>query len=535
MDVQVTADYKSKSASVLQLGPNPSEVENKLLIPEEEIKVKNGSSINLIVEDLKYTLEFLDLEPRHHTKHKHHSPNVTPKKLKTVTSPSRTDNDSMDTENCSSSLFPTDVDSVLPTNDIEHSENTEMKPDSIQQTVMNAFSSLSTEDRWEEYDHSKILIFTPVGLIPREKVAAFDMDHTIIGTKSGKVFPVSTDDWRILYAEIPGKLKKLHSEGYKLMLFTNQKGISRGRTSAPDFKKKVERIIQKLGIPIQAMVSTGSGKYRKPNTGMWEYFVQKCNQGVAVDIDSCIYVGDAAGRPENWAPKKKKDFSCADRLFALNVGLKFFTPEEFFLGQKSANYKMPAFDPRHIKTSPLAVKFQPPPAEELNSDSVASSSSEVIVFVGFPAAGKSHFASTYLIPKGYIHINRDNLGSWQKCVAECSKALSKKDRVVIDNTNPDVESRSRYIELSKKCGVPCRCFYFVCSLEQAKHNNMYRELLGPDEKHKGVTDMVLNAYKSKFKEPSLSEGFSTIVKVNFIPKFKNKHEEKLFKRFLIEK
>lgn len=36
---------------------------------------------------------------------------------------------------------------------------------------MNAFSSLSTEDRWEEYDHSKILIFTPVGLIAREKVS----------------------------------------------------------------------------------------------------------------------------------------------------------------------------------------------------------------------------------------------------------------------------------------------------------------------------------------------------------------------------
>lgn len=39
------------------------------------------------------------------------------------------------------------------------------------------------------------------------------------------------------------------------------------------------------------MVSTGSGKYRKPNTGMWDYFVQKCNQGIPADIESSLYVG----------------------------------------------------------------------------------------------------------------------------------------------------------------------------------------------------------------------------------------------------
>ena len=34
--------------------------------------------------------------------------------------------------------------------------------------------------------------------------------------------------------------------------------------------------------------------------------------------------------------------------FALNVGLKFYTPEEFFLGDKPLPFNMPDFDPKKI-------------------------------------------------------------------------------------------------------------------------------------------------------------------------------------------
>lgn len=53
---------------------------------------------------------------------------------------------------------------------------------------------------------------------------------------------------------------------------------------------------------------------------MWNYVVDKGNEGVAADLDTSVYVGDAAGRPAGWQPGKKKDFACSDRLFALNIG-----------------------------------------------------------------------------------------------------------------------------------------------------------------------------------------------------------------------
>ena len=52
------------------------------------------------------------------------------------------------------------------------------------------------------------------------------------------------------------------------------------------------------------------------------------------DYKTSFFVGDAAGRPANPMTGKAKDFKCTDRLFAINAGLTFYTPEEFFLSAK---------------------------------------------------------------------------------------------------------------------------------------------------------------------------------------------------------
>ena len=74
-----------------------------------------------------------------------------------------------------------------------------------------------------------------------------------------------------------------------------------------------------------------------------------------IDLAESFYCGDAAGREKNWAPKKNKDHSIADRLFAMNITLNFKTPEEHFLGARKVNMLMPEFDPRKIKQMSLLV------------------------------------------------------------------------------------------------------------------------------------------------------------------------------------
>jgi bifunctional polynucleotide phosphatase/kinase len=310
-----------------------------------------------------------------------------------------------------------------------------------------------------------------------------------------------------------------------VIFITNQKGISKGKTGVKDFKGKVEAIVKRLSLPIQVFVSTGLGEFRKPLPGMWDHLERQCNGGVPVDRATCVYVGDAAGREVNWSHGKKKDFSRSDRLFALNIGVEFHTPEEYFLNQRKAPFKMPEFDPRSLKIDC--------PLHEPAQSTLVSSSCELILTVGCPASGKSYFTKQNLVPEGYVHINRDALGSWQKCVSMCERSLQAGRKVVVDNTNPDKETRSRYISIAKKLKVPCRCFLFNISLDHAKHNNKFRDMTSTDHVH--VNDIILNSFKNKYQEPKLEEGFDEILKINFVPKFPSEELKTLYTMFLLEK
>lgn len=157
----------------------------------------------------------------------------------------------------------------------------------------------------------------------------------------------------------------------------------------------------------------------------------------------------------------------------------------------------------------------------------------MVLFVGYPASGKSTYFRKHFEPSNYVHINRDKLGSWQKCVAKCTENVKAGKSVVIDNTNPDIESRKRYTNVAKQFHIPVRCFLFTTSLEHAKHNNRFRELTANyrDDVVK-INDMVFNIYKSKYTEPLLNEGFAEIVRVEFVPFFTEKQSESLYYTFL---
>jgi len=352
------------------------------------------------------------------------------------------------------------------------------------------------------------------------------MDGTLILTKSGKVHPVDENDWRIGFDTCFKKLKQLNADEFKLVIFTNQKGLSKA-TSTDPFRKKIQFIQQKLNVPLQVFVSMHSGRYRKPCTGSWLLLQSKYNDGIPIDLSKSFYVGDAAGRPDKWRPKAKKDHSCADRLFAANIGVRFSTPEEYFLGLSKAPYEMPKFDPKSLRSTKSLL--------EPNTSTLVSSDTEVIVMCGLPASGKSWFVKKHLVSHNYEYVNRDEVGTWQKCVKMAEIALAKKQSVVIDNTNLDKESRQRYIDVAKTHKVPCRCFLMNVSIEHAKHNNTFRQMLGTDQAHKDVNDIVLMGANKRYVKPTVDEGFNEIVLVNQQSTFDDTETEKLYFQYILDK
>jgi bifunctional polynucleotide phosphatase/kinase len=107
--------------------------------------------------------------------------------------------------------------------------------------------------------------------------------------------------------------------------------IDRSRALERKFGR-VENLVAAAGVPALGLVgligvkySPTSGRFHKPQTGMWDWLVASCEavgQGVNVCRERSFYVGDAAGR--------RKDFSDSDKNMASNAGLRFFTETEFF-------------------------------------------------------------------------------------------------------------------------------------------------------------------------------------------------------------
>ncbi|QDZ23293.1 bifunctional polynucleotide phosphatase/kinase [Chloropicon primus] len=190
----------------------------------------------------------------------------------------------------------------------------------------------------------------------RSKVAAFDLDGTLIRTKSGNTFAISAQDWCAFNPKVFKVMEKLHRDGYRLVVFSNQGGISkkvRGRASA-NLRTKVDEVMCKkcstdpsgrreIKFPVVFFCANRKDDtFRKPAAGMFNYFCETFNRSVEVDLKNSFYCGDMAGR--------EGDPGDTDKTFAANCGLPFKTPEEVF-GESTGKKALPKRDKDEDQTN----------------------------------------------------------------------------------------------------------------------------------------------------------------------------------------
>ena len=76
--------------------------------------------------------------------------------------------------------------------------------------------------------------------------------------KTGKVFPAGRDDWVLFHPGIPAKLKQLVRDGFKIVIFSNQKGISSGKNSAVEITGKISDLFNQVGPRVIVMARAHS-------------------------------------------------------------------------------------------------------------------------------------------------------------------------------------------------------------------------------------------------------------------------------------
>ncbi|OBT59866.1 hypothetical protein VE03_10555, partial [Pseudogymnoascus sp. 23342-1-I1] len=246
----------------------------------------------------------------------------------------------------------------------------------------------------------------------RIRIASFDLDSTLIETKSGKLHAENSNDWRWWHPTLPTKLRSLVSEAHNLIIFTNQGRLTTATgDEAPEslvFKGKLEAIGKDLGVPFTVYAACANDAYRKPRGGMWDYMRDKDFASMDFGLDGltgdAFFVGDAAGR--------ENDFSDCDRHFCDNLGITFFTPEEFLFGDKTQvlGHK---FDPRWYIPSSLGGNPVSKPISRIPPIPVKA---ELVVLVGLPGAGKTTYYKNHLQQLGYERVNGDGLDGLEDSV-----------------------------------------------------------------------------------------------------------------------
>ncbi|CAH7681911.1 polynucleotide kinase 3'-phosphatase, partial [Phakopsora pachyrhizi] len=357
---------------------------------------------------------------------------------------------------------------------------------------------------------------------PTSKIAAFDIDGTLIKVKSGKKFPTDSEDWKLYNSNVPKRLKELYSENHTIILLSNQNFKS--QKVANDFKEKLKQLARVFNVPFRVFAAREKDHFRKPLTGMWDYFIKHLNDNVSPDLNHCFFVGDAAGRPAK--DGTAKDWTDTDRKLALNIGLTFFTPEEFFDGAPQRtdfilsgfspldhNHKEPAW---HPETTPLSIH------PIVRSDAVSDSSlikrnpCEIVIFVGPPGVGKTRCFTKHFAPRGYVHVNQDTLKSNDKCLSKVMESIKSDQSCVVDNTNRSKSTRSAYIAIAKENGCRIRCIFFDSTLELARHNNIYRANYCKDENRQLLPQIAFDSYFKNFESPMIDEGFDEIKNLRFV-------------------
>ena len=323
------------------------------------------------------------------------------------------------------------------------------------------------------------------------RIAGFDLDDTLIKYTRSKM----DNQWELLDGVVD-KITELISNNYIIVIFTNQSGFDKKEKWMDNMIELIKQLTKtSKNYYVAVYVSKCYDVYRKPNLGMWKEMKSDLKASALISKKS-FFCGDAGGRVD--------DHSDVDRKFALNIGIDYFTPENMFQNNTTnEKFKLSGVVPSELFKTIKSRKICFEPQKK-----------ELIIMVGFQGSGKSDFIKKYI--SGYQIIGNDICKSKAQCIKLATEFMEKGMSVVIDNTNPDVESRKIFIDIAKKYKYKnIRAIVMNTSRDVANHMNNVRHIYSNGKIPK-LPKIVYNIYNKKFKKPTTSEGFNNIETIDYV-------------------
>lgn len=330
-----------------------------------------------------------------------------------------------------------------------------------------------------------------------KQIYIFDLDYTLIKTKSGKKFPQDKNDWVFLNSNIKKKLTSLTN--CLIGIISNQKGLKNDEQKK-DWEYKLEQIGNELKIDF-VFASIADDNYRKPLPGSYEYIREYYK---SIDWDKLktnkkiYYIGDAFGR--------KTDFSDTDIKYALNNGFKFKTPEIFFDINKEEGKSGSI-------TYPTINYFTHPEQNQLfdELDKVINEHKKILIItIGLPASGKSFLRKELVKRYHQFHYsNNDDIHNKVQSRMLIKKTSPDYDFIIDDNTNLDKSGRDIKLNSFKdyyKIGI-----WFDYDLDVCFHLNYMRMYWFGGKLLPKVSYYTL---RKKFNPDNLENEFDKFIRIN---------------------
>lgn len=135
---------------------------------------------------------------------------------------------------------------------------------------------------------------------------------------------------------------------------------------------------------------------------------------------------------------------------------------------------------------------------------------QAVIFCGIQASGKSSFYKAHFF-NTHVRISLDLLRTRHREHLFLKSCLKTQMRFVVDNTNPTIEERLRYVELARAARYEVVGYYFEAAIAEAVLRNSQRS------GREFIPERGIYGTKKRLVKPTLAEGFDKLYLVRSEP------------------